>query len=58
MKLSMEDAIDRALKKFNLEKARPMKYPMERTIKITEGEKNDKFPIKSIVGSLQYIATM
>ena len=60
MKIHMAGAIDRMLKKFNLETIRIVSSPCVRSS--PEGAKEDKednaFPIRSLVGSLQYVATI
>ena len=57
LKISLEGAVDRALKKFNMEDCKTAATPCVGQ-RLDEGSVNDKFPIRSIVGVLQYIATM
>jgi len=56
LRISMGDAIEKVLKKFNMHDCRAVSTPCERSI-LKEGAPNETFPIRQLVGSLQYIAT-
>ncbi len=57
MKLSMEGAIKRCLAKFSMTDCRPLFSPCTNE-SISEGPLNSAFPIRNLVGAVQYIATM
>ena len=56
MKMSMEGAIGRLLKKFNMTECKAVATPRTHQ-PVHSGEANTKFPIRQLVGVLQYIAT-
>ena len=57
MKIDVEQAIHRALAKFNLSGTRSVTTPCEHGC-LTEGDINTEFPIRSLVGVLLYVATV
>ena len=57
MKIDVAEAIERALTKFNLGDAKPAPSPGVRG-SLEEGPVDETFPLRSLVGSLLYIATI
>jgi len=58
LKLSVEGAISRMLKKFNMEECRPLSSPCVSEDPVAEGPENTSWPIRSCVGVLQHLAVV
>ena len=56
LKMSMDAATERMAKKYNLDNAKPRATPCSPG-DLTAGPKQENFPLRSLVGALQYIAT-
>ena len=56
MKFSVSAGIDRCLKKFNMENCKSVVSPCVPSIPVNEGDPDTVFPIRSLVGSLQYFS--
>ena len=57
LKISLEENIRKVLKKFNMEGCKSVSTPCI-PMNLAEGKKADKFPIRQLVGALQYVASM
>ena len=59
MLLNMPGAVDRLLSKFNMSDCRSFATPSDPNLsRITESPSNDTFPIRSLVGGLQYCSSI
>lgn len=58
MKFSVENAINRCLKKFNMVNCRTVVSPCVPSVALLDSPKNSVFPLRSLIGSLQYFACL
>jgi hypothetical protein len=58
MTMCMDKAIQKLLKKFNMENCRSVATPVMPSMEATEGKENLTFPLRAMVGGLLYVAVM